>query len=70
MRIGVDLGGTKIEAIALDEEGRELARMLFDLENDPHELSNVADETENSHVVDRLRAVLRFGLRHTTPPLP
>lgn len=26
MRIGVDLGGTKIEAIALDEEGRELAR--------------------------------------------
>jgi fructokinase len=26
MRIGVDLGGTKIEAIALDAEGRELAR--------------------------------------------
>jgi fructokinase len=26
MRIGVDLGGTKIEAIALDESGRELAR--------------------------------------------
>jgi fructokinase len=26
MRIGVDLGGTKIEAIALDDEGRELAR--------------------------------------------
>src|SRR5512146_1287290 len=26
MRIGGDLGGTKIEAIALDEEGRELAR--------------------------------------------
>jgi fructokinase len=26
MRIGVDLGGTKIEAIALDSEGRELAR--------------------------------------------
>ena len=26
MRIGIDLGGTKIEAIALDEEGHELAR--------------------------------------------
>jgi fructokinase len=26
MRIGVDLGGTKIEAIALDNDGRELAR--------------------------------------------
>jgi predicted NBD/HSP70 family sugar kinase len=26
LRIGVDLGGTKIEAIALDEEGREAAR--------------------------------------------
>ena len=26
MRIGVDLGGTKIEAIALDEAGRERAR--------------------------------------------
>lgn len=26
MRIGIDLGGTKIEAIALDDRGRELAR--------------------------------------------
>ncbi len=26
MRIGIDLGGTKIEAIALDEDGRELRR--------------------------------------------
>jgi fructokinase len=26
MRIGVDLGGTKIEAIAIDPAGRELAR--------------------------------------------
>ena len=27
MRIGIDLGGTKIEAIALDGDGRELARL-------------------------------------------
>ena len=26
MRIGVDLGGTKIEAIAIDESGNELLR--------------------------------------------
>ena len=26
MRIGIDLGGTKIEGIALDEGGREVAR--------------------------------------------
>ena len=26
MRIGIDLGGTKIEGIALDDSGRELAR--------------------------------------------
>ena len=26
IRIGIDLGGTKIEAIALDDAGRELAR--------------------------------------------
>ena len=26
MRIGIDLGGTKIEALAIDKEGRELAR--------------------------------------------
>ena len=26
MRLGIDLGGTKIEIIALDDEGRELLR--------------------------------------------
>ena len=30
MRIGVDLGGTKIEALALDDAGRELARRRVD----------------------------------------
>jgi fructokinase len=27
LRIGIDLGGTKIEAVALDEEGRDLSRV-------------------------------------------
>ena len=30
MRIGIDLGGTKIEALAIDNEGRELARHRVD----------------------------------------
>lgn len=30
MRIGVDLGGTKIEALSLDNDGRELARYRVD----------------------------------------
>ena len=30
MRIGIDLGGTKIEALALDDDGRELARRRVD----------------------------------------
>ncbi len=30
MRIGIDLGGTKIEAIALDDEGRQIERQRID----------------------------------------
>ncbi len=30
LRIGVDVGGTKIEAVALDEDGRELGRKRLD----------------------------------------
>jgi fructokinase len=30
MRIGIDLGGTKIEALALDREGKELVRHRID----------------------------------------
>jgi len=30
MRIGIDLGGTKIEALALDREGQELVRHRID----------------------------------------
>lgn len=37
MRIGVDLGGTKIEAIGLDEEGRVLARRRVATPRDDYE---------------------------------
>ncbi len=34
MRIGVDLGGTKIEVIALGEQGKELFRKRVDTPKD------------------------------------
>ena len=37
MRIGIDLGGTKIEALAIDERGRELARHRVDTPRDDYE---------------------------------
>ena len=36
MRIGIDLGGTKIEALALDEKGIELARHRIDTPRDDY----------------------------------
>jgi fructokinase len=37
MRIGIDLGGTKIEGIALDDRGRELARHRIATPQGPYE---------------------------------
>src|SRR6202789_380305 len=37
MRIGIDLGGTKIEALALDEKGTELARHRIDTPRSDYE---------------------------------
>ena len=36
MRIGIDLGGTKIEALAIDNNGRELARYRVDTPRDDY----------------------------------
>ena len=36
MRIGIDLGGTKIEAIALDEQGKECYRQRVDTPRDDY----------------------------------
>lgn len=36
MRIGIDLGGTKIEALAIDEKGNELARHRVDTPRDDY----------------------------------
>src|SRR3981081_3061893 len=37
MRIGIDLGGTKIEALAIDNQGVELARYRIDTPRDDYE---------------------------------
>jgi len=37
MRIGIDLGGTKIEALAIDNHGRELARHRIDTPRDDYQ---------------------------------
>src|SRR5580765_3376744 len=37
MRIGIDLGGTKIEALALDEGGVEIARYRVDTPRDDYQ---------------------------------
>ena len=37
MRIGIDLGGTKIEALAIDDRGTELARHRVDTPRDDYE---------------------------------
>jgi fructokinase len=39
MRIGIDLGGTKIEALAIDEKGTELARHRIDAPRDDYAAS-------------------------------
>ncbi len=45
MRIGIDLGGTKIEGIALDRDGRELARRRIATPQGPYEetIAAIAD---------------------------
>lgn len=42
MRIGIDLGGTKIEALAIDDQGVELARHRIDTPRDDYDATIVA----------------------------
>ena len=57
MRIGIDVGGTKIEGIALDRGGQELARLRIDTPRDGY----AAVLTAVSELVRRLEA--RAGTR-------
>jgi fructokinase len=42
MRIGIDLGGTKIEGLAIDDQGRELARHRMDTPRDDYDATIMA----------------------------
>src|SRR5258707_4415934 len=42
MRIGIDLGGTKIEALAIDNQGVELARYRIDTPRDDYDATVAA----------------------------
>ena len=42
MRIGIDLGGTKIEALAIDRDGAELARYRVDTPRDDYRATIMA----------------------------
>jgi len=55
-RIGIDLGGTKIEGIVLDEEGKELFRKRIDTEQ----------QQGYGHILNRIRSLhdaLAFSIR-------
>src|ERR1700680_517951 len=42
MRIGIDLGGTKIEALAIDDQGVELARHRIDTPREDYDATGAA----------------------------
>ena len=72
MRIGIDLGGTKIEGIVLDADGGEKARLRIDTPEGSYEagvqaIVNTADVTD-SRAMEQLaqRAVDAFGHHVTT----
>src|SRR4051812_15910902 len=57
MRIGVDLGGTKIEAIALAADGRELARRR--IASPAHDYAQIIDALRG--LVEGLEGELGLG---------
>jgi fructokinase len=63
MRIGIDLGGTKIEGIALADDGRELARRRVATPRDDYDgtisaIANVVAELERACLAEAGRDVL------------
>jgi len=69
-RIGIDLGGTKIEVIALDQSGAELFRMRVDTPRDyagTLEAAKTLIETADDHTGDRGR--IGIGMPGTISPV-
>jgi fructokinase len=70
MRIGVDLGGTKIEAIALDRGGAELARIRVDTPRDdyPATLEAIATLVADLETRMNARGTVGVGIPGTLSP--
>jgi len=62
MRIGIDLGGTKIEGIALDDEGRELMRQRISTPAGDYQGTVKAIYNLVSHIEDSLDNVSSIGI--------
>lgn len=77
MRIGIDLGGTKIEGIALDSQGVEVARRRIPTPDNGYEatLDSVCDlvkaletDARHSHIEWRQQASVGIGIPGTLSP--
>lgn len=64
MRIGIDLGGTKIEAIALDNSGKELIRKRIDSPqgNYPHTLEAIRDLVQETEAITGQTGSVGIGI--------
>lgn len=70
MRIGIDLGGTKIEGIALDGAGRELARerVATPRDNYPGSIAAVRDLVEGFEQRLQRRGTVGVGIPGAISP--
>jgi len=70
MRIGIDLGGTKIEGIALDDDHRELARRRVPTPRDDYDatLQAVAGLVAALEIATRQRGTVGVGIPGTISP--
>ena len=67
LRIGFDIGGSKIAAIALDQRGREVARLRRDVPRDyPATLAALA---ELSEALQYGRRPVRSAMRSRDPSI-
>jgi len=64
MRIGIDLGGTKIEGIVLDDAGMERARLRVDTPHGPYEATVQAVAGVVAELESRVAARCRIGVGH------
>ena len=70
MRIGIDLGGTKIEAVAIADDGREVARRRVQTPREDYEgtLRAIANLVQAIEVETSMRGTVGVGIPGTPSP--